>query len=451
MSSDAVIRVRDLVKSYQIFKRPADRMRQFVFGSRRKLHEDFVALNDVSFDIYPGETVGVIGKNGSGKSTLLEIVCGTLTPTSGLVEVAGQVGALLELGAGFNPEFSGRENVYLNGSILGMSRREVDERLPGILEFASIGAHIDQPVKTYSSGMFVRLAFAVAISMEPDILIVDEALAVGDIRFQRKCYRKFDEMKNRGKTILFVTHSTELVRTHCDRVIFLDQGVVKSIGEPREVVHAYLNMLFNPVTDPAAAGGEDQDEAALDTGARLDAQGLNTAPDVDGCLRRRGYNRSEHRWGDRRATICDYLIRSNGDDDALVISQGAAVEVLMRVAFAESLADQIYGLTVKTVDGMTLFGANTRARDQQVLPAAAGELVTVRFAFKANLLPGDYFISLGVAVDDDDLDNSAVDRRYDLIHIHIDGDGKDFGVASLELDISEMQSPSVSAVAGEGV
>ncbi len=442
MRPEQIVRVRGLSKRYQIFARPADRIRQLLSVSSRKRYTEFWALKDVEFDVYRGETVGVVGKNGSGKSTLLEIICGTLTPTEGEVAVAGPISALLELGAGFNPEFTGRENVYLNGSILGKSRLEIDKKLPEILDFAGIGSHVDQAVKTYSSGMFVRLAFAVAINMDPELLIVDEALAVGDIRFQRKCYRKFDELKAEGKTIMFVTHSTELVRAHCDRAIFLDSGVVKSVGEPRKVVHEYLNLLFNPAAadqqDGNAALDAPEDVAAIE--AATDEYGLRLDTSRDYCVRRKGYNTSEHRWGDGRAKITDYMIRSAGEDDVLVIQQGETVEIFMRVAFDAHMSELIYGLTVKTVDGITLFGANTRAREQQVFSSEPGSTTTVGFTFKAGLLPGDYFISLGVAVDDDEVDNNAVDRRYDLIHVHVDGPGKDFGVVDLELDITEHAS-----------
>jgi len=425
LAPEQMVRVRGLSKCYQIYARPADRLRQLVSRGDRKRYEEFWALKDVEFDIFRGETIGVVGKNGSGKSTLLEIICGTLSPTEGEVVVGGAIGALLELGAGFNPDFTGRENVFLNGSILGMSPAEVEQRLPEILDFAGIGQHIDQPVKTYSSGMYVRLAFAVAINMDPDLLIIDEALAVGDIRFQRKCYRKFDELKAQGKTIIFVTHSTELVRS-------------------RHVVHEYLNLLFNPASNEELA---ENVRSARETGGDVvggtletDEYGLRVDVDSDHCISRRGYNQSEHRWGDGRAKITDYMIRSGDIDDALIIQQGEWVDIHMRVAFDEAMTDLIYGLTVKTVDGITLFGANTRAREQQVSVSAPGSTATVAFRFKANLLPGDYFISLGVAVDDDDVDNSAVDRRYDLIHVHVDGPGKDFGVVDLDLEISEHQS-----------
>ena len=244
MSFDSAVMASNIGKCFKIYQRPVDRVWDKL--STKPLHSKFWALNDVSFEIKKGETLGLIGPNGSGKSTLLEILCGTTKPTCGVVNVVGRVSALLELGAGFNPEFTGRENVFLNGTIQNISKRELENRFDSIVAFADIGSFIDRPVKTYSSGMYVRLAFAAAIGMEPDILIVDEALAVGDVRFQRKCYRYFKELQSRGTTIIFVTHAVELVRAHCNRAILLNQGRIEKIGMPQEVIHAYLEFMFSP-------------------------------------------------------------------------------------------------------------------------------------------------------------------------------------------------------------
>ena len=236
MSSKPIIRIQQLSKVYRVYNRPIDRVLESLLhrtGIRKSgtSFREIQALKPMDFDINPGETVGIIGQNGSGKSTLLQIISGTLYPTSGTVEVNGRLSALLELGAGFNPNFSGRENAYLNGSIMGFSRAEMASRFDDILEFSGIGDFIDQPVKTYSSGMFVRLAFAVAIHMDPDILVVDEALSVGDVRFQNKCFRKLRELKARGTTTLFVTHSSDLIVRHCDRAVLLEKGQVHSTGD----------------------------------------------------------------------------------------------------------------------------------------------------------------------------------------------------------------------------
>jgi len=240
MSSDLAISVREVSKAYQIYDKPTDRLKQMIFGERRKYHEEFLALQDINFDVKKGETVGIVGRNGSGKSTLLQIICGTVTPTTGSVEKQGRVSALLELGSGFNVEFTGRENVYLNGAILGLSKTEIDERFDHIAAFADIGDFIDGPVKHYSSGMFARLAFSVAIHVDPDILIVDEILAVGDAAFQRRCLAKFYEIREKGCTILFVSHDQYQVKSVCQRALYLDRGRQKLFGPAGRIIDQYV-------------------------------------------------------------------------------------------------------------------------------------------------------------------------------------------------------------------
>ncbi|BAL26056.1 ABC transporter ATP-binding protein [Azoarcus sp. KH32C] len=260
MSSEIAIAVRDVSKVYHIYERPQDRLKQMLWRGRRKFHDDFWALQGIDFEVEKGETVGIVGRNGSGKSTLLQIICGTLTPTTGTVERKGRISALLELGSGFNPEFSGRENVYLNGSILGLSRAEVDERFDRIAAFADIGQFIDSPVKHYSSGMFARLAFSVAVHVDPEILIVDEILAVGDAAFQRRCMSKFYEIRESGCTILFVSHDQYQVKSVCQRAVYLERGMQKMFGPAGRVIDAYMVDMeaveaarLPPVTKPVEA------------------------------------------------------------------------------------------------------------------------------------------------------------------------------------------------------
>ena len=242
--SDIAISVENISKMYQVYERPTDRLKEAFWGGRRKYHKEYWALRDVNFDVPKGKTVGIVGRNGSGKSTLLQIIAGILTPTKGNVEVNGKVSVLLELGSGFNPDFTGRENVMVNGTVNGFSEEEMKERLPLIEEFADIGEFIDQPIKIYSSGMFVRLAFACAINIDPDILIIDEALSVGDAKFQHKCYNKFLEFQEAGKTILFVSHNTDAIVNHCDYAVLLERGEVVETGEPKTVTNYYMDLLF---------------------------------------------------------------------------------------------------------------------------------------------------------------------------------------------------------------
>ena len=464
MSSECAIKVNELVKNYRIYARPIDRVREMFSIPGRKYHSEFEALVNLSFSVERGETVGIIGPNGSGKSTLLEIICGTLTPTSGHVSVKGRVAALLELGAGFNPAFSGRENVYLNAALLGVSREEIDDRFDKIVEFANIGEFVNHPVSTYSSGMYVRLAFATAINTDPDILIVDEALAVGDIRFQRKCFRRFQEMQKEGKTILFVTHAVDLVQAHCSRAIYLRSGRIASSGVPKTVIQDYLEDLFG-------AAGESSTQSIADlTGKRLgDGKTINNAPqeldgwthsDLEGmssitgsktaairvrqeapsdrCPAQPSYNVNEYRWGDRRAGIFDYQLSGADGVKKVFFNRGEKVRLSVNVFFAEPLENIIYGFTLKTVDGRTVFGANSRDRQIAVQDRLAGESIKLIFEFACAVVPGEYFISLGIALDDSAKDNLAVDRRYDMIHISVTGSPGDFGIADLKLKISNV-------------
>jgi lipopolysaccharide transport system ATP-binding protein len=348
----------------------------------------------------------------------------------------------LELGAGFNPRFTGRENVYLNASILGIPKHSLEAKLNELLQFADIGAFIDHPVSTYSSGMYVRLAFATAISSDPDILIVDEALAVGDIRFQRKCYRRFQEMQASGKTILFVSHSVELIQNHCSRAVFLNAGNIEAIGEPKAVIQAYLEHLFgSEVQQPRKVGPSEEategDQTDADTSPAWAAPASSDLAQ-DHCKQRRSYNPNEYRWGDRRAAIMDYQLKSNSGDDQVVFESGENLELMVHVRFFQELTDLIYGCTVKTVDGQTVYGTNTRERAIDVSHGKAGMTVVVRFQFDLNLVPGEYFISLGVALDDGERDNIAIDRRYDLIHLTVRGDYGGFGLAQMNMSISEV-------------
>ena len=444
MCSDTVaaLAVSGLGKVYKIYNRPMDRIKELYSVRGRKYHHEFAALENIAFEVFKGETIGVIGPNGSGKSTLLEIIAGTLSATSGKVIRQGSVSALLELGAGFNPRFTGRENVYLNASILGIPKHSLEAKLDELFQFADIGEFIDHPVSTYSSGMYVRLAFATAVSSDPDILIVDEALAVGDIRFQRKCYRRFQEMQASGKTILFVSHSVELIQNHCSRAIFLNAGNIEAIGEPKDVIQAYLEHLFGSEIQQTrevnysevARAVDHTDTATSSTRAVSGSSGL----DQDHCTQRRSYNPNEYRWGDRRAAIIDYEIHSSFGNDQVVFESGENLKLMVYVQFFQDLTDLIYGCTVKTVDGQTVYGTNTRARAIDVSHAEAGTTGTVCFQFDLNLVPGEYFISLGVALDDPERDNIAIDRRYDLIHLTVRGDYGGFGLAQMNMSITEV-------------
>jgi ABC-type polysaccharide/polyol phosphate transport system ATPase subunit len=296
MHSDVAISVRNLTKTYRIFGHPGDRIKQAFTLGRMRFHREFTALKDVSFEIKKGETVGIIGRNGSGKSTLLQLICGILKPTSGAVEIQGRVSALLELGAGFNPEFTGRENVYFQGAVMGLKRSEIDGRFDEIAAFADIGEFIDQPVRIYSSGMFVRLAFAVAVNVDPDILIVDEALAVGDMEFQERSISRMKDLQGRGTTILLVTHAIPAVRNFCQRAVWLDGGDVLMNGESGEICFAYQQHIDQELQKQRKANSPNlalgtrgrhpsgSDKIITITDASVDAQQLNVGKDLTICF-----------------------------------------------------------------------------------------------------------------------------------------------------------------------
>ncbi len=435
MSSEPVIRIQQLSKAYRIYNRPIDRVLESILhrsgirksGSRFR---EIEALKPLDLEIFPGETIGIIGQNGSGKSTLLQIISGTLYPSTGSVEINGRLSALLELGAGFNPDFSGRENAYLNGSIMGITRSEMDKRFDDILEFSGIGDFIEQPVKTYSSGMYVRLAFAVAIHMDPDILVVDEALSVGDVRFQNKCFRKLRELKTQGTTTLFVTHSSDLIVRHCDRAVLLEKGAVRATGDPSDVVNEYLNLLFN--NDQ----GQVESDSSHTDAQGFDGNGLVSNRSVDGCSLRPLYNAAEYRWGDQRGQIQDYVLLINGKPAKGMCRSGDHIDLLLRIVFKEDVSNPILGLTLKTSDGIAVYGANTRDRKLDVPAGRAGSELLIRYTFDISVIGGDYFVSLGLADDDEQKDNLAVDRRYDLIHLQVKAEQSDFGISALNMGIT---------------
>jgi lipopolysaccharide transport system ATP-binding protein len=444
MSSEPVITLSGVSKCFRMYDRPADRLKQFFIGRWKRVFREFWALHDVSFEVPRGACYGIVGRNGAGKSTLLQIIAGTLSPTSGDVQVRGKVAALLELGTGFNPDFTGRENIFLNAAILGLTQNEIRERYDDIVNFADIGAFIEQPVKTYSTGMMVRLAFAVAIHVDPDVLIIDEALAVGDAKFQSKCFRKFQDFRDSGKTILFVTHSTELIVRHCDQAVLLEQGRVLRIGDPKSVSNFYLDMLFGAgqaeeehekTGAPVGEGG-----AGANAGGSGKAAAIEMAPDVQpGLLEdRSGYNGGEYRWGNRQAEIVDcVLVDEEGKPTNHFTSLGTC-RAKVSVRFHEDVPQPIYALTLKTPDGVVLYGHNSREVGERYHPRRKGDTVCVEFLFHPKLITGHYLISLGVVAQplSGEEDVVVLDRRYDVIEIFVTNYDGGFGLIDLGMNIS---------------
>jgi lipopolysaccharide transport system ATP-binding protein len=444
MSSDYAITVKNVSKIYHLYNKPVDRLKESFLG-RGRFSKEVVALHSVNLNIPKGATVGLIGQNGSGKSTLLQIISGILTPSSGEVFVNGKIAALLELGSGFNPEFTGRENVIMNGTIMGLTHDEILEKMPSIEEFAEIGHFIDQPVKTYSSGMFLRLAFATAIHTDPDILIVDEALAVGDTRFQNKCYRKFKEFQEKGKTILFVTHTTDLLVRHCDYAFLLNKGELIMEGKPRDVVNKYLDILYgknNTVLQQIDADNEQTKEALFEKYPDLPSKVVNfllQKNDKDNCTSRRSYNSAEYRWGNKNAEIMDYLIVSNEQYDHVEYNSFDRMDVYVKVKFNKSVKRPIFGLTIKTTDGVTVYGTNSRDVDCKIGEKLENQWTVVKFSFIPRLVQGDYFISLGVAEEQTNQEIIPLDRRYDMIHIKFFHNSLGFGIVDLEMNVVEVR------------
>lgn len=451
MSSDAelAIRVEGVSKCYAVFRKPSDRLRQMFAAALKRLassfegqyFDPFWALRDVSFTVAKGECVAIVGRNGSGKSTLLQLITGTVEPTAGNIQVGGRVAALLELGSGFNPEFTGIENVYLNASLLGMSREEVDERLEDILAFADIGEFAARPVKTYSSGMAVRLAFAVQAQIDPDVLIVDEALAVGDARFQAKCFARLKELRDRGTTILLVTHSTEQVVAHCDRAILLDAGHKLADGEPRAVVNQYLDLLYGRVVMPAAKESQRYEEHAVVLPSILAELDPDFSVRQEAWFEQRPvYNPYEHRWGDRRAEIMDVAMVVDGRLFPGVIRSGERIDVYVRYRVRNEVGVPIFGMTLKTKEGLSVYGTNSEfARLGAALAGQAGRSGVVCFSFIINCAPGDYFISLGIASRSSDGEVVPHDRRYDSVHFYLEHTGDFLGITDLHATIEVLQ------------
>jgi homopolymeric O-antigen transport system ATP-binding protein len=398
---DAVI-VENGSKNYRIYAKPADRLKELILRGR-KFHQDFWALKNVSFRIPRGSTFGVVGENGSGKSTLLQMIAGTLQPTEGKITLNGRVAALLELGAGFNPEFTGHENVFLNAAIMGLSEEETLRRLPEIERFAEIGSFIDQPVKTYSSGMYVRLAFAVAIHVDPEILLVDESLSVGDVYFQQRCMRKIRQMKQEGKTILFVSHDMTAVKNLCDAAVWLEHGELKGTGEPDEVVGKYLaamTMRRDPYATEAARNSPS-------TVASSEGLVVRTLPNVD------------HRWGNRHAEIIGIQVLNSQGLRCESVDHGAPIAVRVSVAFHEDVSRPIVGIFMRNRLGEDITGMNTSAEGVELPSARAGQCFTVDFSLNLPLLvPGSYYFTPAVAQGTHE-DFVICDQVENAIHIEV--------------------------------
>lgn len=430
------IEVRDVVKIYKLYDKPRDRMKEaFGFG-KKQVHKLHYALNGVNMNIYKGETVGIIGTNGSGKSTILKIITGVLTPTSGEVRVDGRISALLELGAGFNQEYNGIENVYLNGTMMGFSEREIDEKLPDILEFADIGDYVYQPVKTYSSGMFVRLAFAVAINIEPEILIVDEALSVGDVFFQAKCYHKFEEFKKMGKTIVFVSHDLSSISKYCDRVFLLNKGTLLGEGSPKEMIDAYKRVLVGQYEVPDKQENNEllQDpelRKATELYRREGKAGDAEATTQEKDFNTQGKNPSTLEYGTKQAKITEYYVTDDRGIKTTAVIKGGEFTLHMRVKFAEHIPAPIFAFSLKNAIGTEITGTNSMIEKAFLESGEPGQIKDVTFTQRMNLQGGEYLISMGVTGYNGDT-FEVYHRLYDALNITVVSDKDTVGYYDME-------------------
>jgi lipopolysaccharide transport system ATP-binding protein len=467
LTQPPAISLRGVSKKYRLYDSLSHRIYEALHPFKKRFHREFWALRDVTLDIPRGATVGILGVNGSGKSTLLQLICSILHPTSGSIEVRGKVAALIELGAGFNPDLTGRENVEVNCAIMGLDGKAVRERLPEIETFADIGEFFDQPVKIYSSGMFMRVAFATAISVDPDILVIDEALAVGDAKFQEKCFQKFREFQAAGKTILLVTHDRFAVPRLCNLGLVLHKGELVQVGDPNEIVNLYAEILaFDRVPTPAeraerrsipAAAPAANDTRTNGATTKLTAQEqvvsfrphsdaelskaingfvADLSPD-DRCALNPTYNKHEHRYGDRRALVVDYLVIGDDRINPDSVPSGTDLHIYMKVRFCDSVEDLVYGFTITTTDGLVLFGTNTGHQGIVATSARPGDIRVYQMSVKLELGPGNIFFTIGIA----EGQTKLCDIRQSCVHILVSETRSYVGVTRLKTALKEIASP----------
>lgn len=426
MEESLAIEVKDLTKIYKLYERNSDRVREALHLTRKPRHTEHYALRNVSMEIRRGETVGIIGTNGSGKSTILKIITGVLNPSSGNVNVNGRISALLELGAGFNMEYTGLENIYLNGTMIGFSEKEIKDKLDDILAFADIGDFVNQPVKTYSSGMFVRLAFAVAINIEPEILIVDEALSVGDVFFQAKCYHKFEEFKEKGKTILFVSHDLSSIAKYCDRVVLLDKGRKLGEGTPKEMIDIYKQVLvgqYHADEDVLENTAEvmEEENAAVGQETVTGQENASQTPKLHS-----GENPEMLEYGSKKAVITEYFVTDERGKVSNAILKGTEFTIHMKVDILEDLAAPIFAFTFKNIKGTEITGTNTMFEKAFLEGCKAGEKKEITFTQRMDLQGGEYLLSFGATGYEEDT-FTVYHRLYDILNITVISDKNTVG------------------------
>ena len=439
MQSNLAINVCDVTKIYRLYDKPIDRLKESISLTHKKYHKEFFALDKISFSVEKGSTVGIIGTNGSGKSTILKIITGVLNPTTGSVEVNGNISALLELGAGFNMDYTGIENIYMNGTMMGFSREQMEAKLPEILEFADIGDFVYQPVKTYSSGMFVRLAFALAINVEPEILIVDEALSVGDVFFQAKCYRRMEEIRKTGTTILMVTHDMGSVIKYCDKVILLNKGEFLAEGPAGEMVDLYKKILAGRMDDLESDLAKRLDSNFSDMMELNNDINKTHAKEYQGLMKEKiSINPNKTEYGDGRAEIYDLgLLDSKGELTNLLL-KGEEFTIREKIRFNANIESPIFTFTIKDKKGTELSGTNTMFEGVEVKPVKPGDEAVVEFKQKMTLQGGEYLLSMSCTGFENGT-HVVYHRLYDVTFITVISNKNTVGVYDMESKVNLTQ------------
>ena len=475
MAAENAIEIENVTKIYKLYEKPIDRLKESLSVRHKSYHRDFYALNRLSFTVKKGETVGIIGTNGSGKSTILKIITGVLTPTEGSVRVEGKISALLELGAGFNSDYTGIENVYMNGTMMGYSRKEMDAKLPEILDFAEIGDFVYQPVKTYSSGMFVRLAFALAINVEPEILVVDEALSVGDVFFQAKCYRRMEEIRKSGTTIVMVTHDMGSIIKYCDKVILLNKGEFIAQGSAGKMVDLYKKILAGQmdslraelavmndfsgektvVAERRSAGEESgPGEAVAGSGAGSETDvalagkkdGSGADPDgkapLPGLMRdRMTINANREEYGDGRAEIYDLGLLDERGNVTNLLLKGEMFTIRERIRFHAPIEAPIFTYTIKDKKGTDLTGTNTMFEGTDIRPVRKGDCYDVSFTQKMTLQGGEYLLSMSCTGFEHG-EHVVYHRLYDVANLTVISNKNTVGVYDMEPEVTAVFQPA---------
>ena len=463
--AEKIISVDQVSKVYRLYDKPIDRLLESISLRKKSYHKDFYALRDISFSVGRGEAVGIIGTNGSGKSTMLKIITGVLSATTGKVESRGSICALLELGAGFNQDYTGIENIYMNGTMMGFSKAEMDEKLPAILEFADIGDFVYQPVKSYSSGMFVRLAFALYISIDPEVLIVDEALSVGDVFFQAKCYHRMDELKRKGTTILMVTHDLGSVMKYCDRVVLFHKGEKVGEGLPGQMVDKYKkilagkdphaeqfmeeqNFLGNVDEEAADTAGstETNENAGSDSGRNTGEAGEHaepTSPEAgQSSPKPTGFmkdhltlNPSSQQYGNGKAEILDFGVLDKDGRPSNVLLKGEEFSIKERIVFHDDIAAPIFTFTIKDKRGMDLSGTNTLFEGKEIPAVKKGDEYFCTFTQRMNLQGGEYLLSISCTGFEEG-EHTVYDRKYDITSITVLSNKNTVGIYDMESEVT---------------